>query len=74
MLTHQVPYVAGNSNGSVYYVLLASVERGYIKLKKLQNNPCKGHYAHLLTMKGIWEKSLLSLSSIGRKRQESNGL
>jgi len=68
--TRQVADEVGISNGSAYYVLTALVEMGFVKLKNFKKNPRKGQYAYLLTPKGIREKSLLTHSFIGRKREE----
>jgi EPS-associated MarR family transcriptional regulator len=64
----------GISNGSAYYVLIALVEKGFVKLGKFKQSPRKGQYAYLLTQSGIREKSLLSYSFIERKRQEFEDL
>ena len=74
MSTRQVADVVGIANGSAYYVLAALVEKGFVKLGNFKNNPRKGQYAHLLTSKGIREKSLLTHSFIERKRQEYKDL
>ena len=68
--TRQVADEVGISNGSAYYVLTALVEMGFVKLKNFKKNSRKGQYAYLLTPKGIREKSLLTHSFIGRKREE----
>ena len=70
MSTRQIAERAGISNGSAYYVLTALVEKGFVKLGNFAGNPRKGQYAHLLTPKGIREKSLLTHSFIERKREE----
>ena len=70
MSTRQVADEVGISNGSAYYVLAALVEKGFVKLENFKRNPRKGQYAYLLTPKGIREKSILTHSFIGRKRQE----
>jgi EPS-associated MarR family transcriptional regulator len=70
MSTRQVADEAGVSNGSAYYILTALVEKGFVKLGQFKKNPRKGQYAYLLTPKGIREKSLLTHSFIGRKREE----
>ena len=70
MSTRQVADEVGISNGSAYYVLTALVEKGFVKLENFKKNPRKGQYAYLLTPKGIREKSLLTHSFIGRKREE----
>ena len=70
MSTRQVADEVGISNGSAYYVLTALVEKGFVKLGNFKKNQRKGQYAHLLTPKGIREKSLLTHSFIERKREE----
>mgnify|MGYP000190830531 CR=1 FL=1 len=74
MSTRQIAERAGISNGSAYYVLTALVEKGFVKLGNFAGNPRKGQYAHLLTPKGIREKSLLTHSFIERKRKEFEAL
>ena len=74
MSTRQLADELGISNGSAYYVLTALVEKGFVKLSNFKNNPRKGQYAHLLTRKGILEKSLLTHSFIDRKRREFKDL
>ena len=74
MSTRQLADKVGISNGSAYYVLHALVEKGFVKLGNFKNNPRKGQYAHLLTPKGIREKSLLTHSFIDRKHQEFKDL
>ena len=74
MTSRQVADEVGISNGSAYYVLIALVEKGFVKLGNFKNNPRKGQYAYLLTPKGIREKSLLTHSFIERKRQEFEDL
>ena len=74
MSTRQVAGEVGISNGSAYYVLTALIEKGFVKLGNFKNNPRKGQYAYLLTPKGIREKSSLTHSFIGRKRQEFEDL
>ena len=70
MSTRQVADEVGISNGSAYYVFIALVEKGFVKLGNLRNNPRKGQYAYLLTPKGIREKSLLTHRFIERKRDK----
>lgn len=74
MSTRQVADEVGISNGSAYYLLTALVEKGFVKLGNFKQNPRKGQYAHLLTPKGIREKSLLTHSFIERKREEFEAL
>jgi EPS-associated MarR family transcriptional regulator len=70
MSTRQVANEVGIFNGSVYYVLTALVEKGFVKLGNFKKNLRKGQHAYPLTPKGIREKSLLTHSFIERKREE----
>ena len=72
--SRQVADAVGISNGSAYYVLAALVDKGFVKLSNFKKNSRKGSYAHLLTPKGIREKSLLTHHFIKRKRQEFEDL
>lgn len=72
--SRQVADAVGISNGSAYYILSALVDKGFVKLGNFKKNPRKGSYAHLLTPKGIREKSLLTHRFIQRKRQEFEDL
>ena len=72
--SRQVADEVGISNGSAYYILAALVEKGFVKLSNFKKNPLKGSYAHILTPKGIREKSLLTHHFIKRKRQEFEDL
>ena len=74
MSSRQIADAVGISNGSAYYVLTALVEKGLVKLENFQKNPKKGHYAYLLTPKGIREKSILTHNFIEKKRQEYKDL
>ena len=68
--TRGVADAVGISNGAAYYVLRALIEKGFVKLESFSNNSRKGHYAYLLTPKGIVEKSLLTHRFIKLKRAE----
>jgi EPS-associated MarR family transcriptional regulator len=72
--SRQVADAVGISNGSAYYILAVLVNKGFVKLSNVKENSCKGSYAHLLTPKGIREKSLLTHHFIKRKRQEFEDL
>lgn len=60
----------GISNGSAYYLLTSLVEKGFIKLINLEENPKKLKYSYLLTPKGIHEKSLITSKFLMRKKQK----
>ena len=68
--TRQVADDVGISNGSAYYLLMALVEKGFVKLENFKNSSRKRQYAYLLTPRGIREKSLLTHRFIERKRHE----
>lgn len=68
--TRQVANAVGISNGSAYYLLIALVEKGFVKLENFKNSSRKGQYTYLLTPSGIREKSLLTHKFIERKRHE----
>jgi hypothetical protein len=70
VFTRQVAGEVGILNGSVFYVIWASVEKRFAKVVSSKKNPLKGHYADLLTPKGIREKFLLMHSFIERKYEE----
>ena len=72
--SRKVADAVGISNGSAYYILAALVDKGFVKLSNFKKNSRKGSYAHLLTPKGIREKSLLTHHFIKRKRQEFEDL
>ena len=72
--SRQVADAVGISNGSAYYILTALVDKGFVKLRNFKKNPRKGNYTHILTPKGIREKSLLTHHFIKRKRQEFENL
>jgi EPS-associated MarR family transcriptional regulator len=74
MSTRQVADQVGISNGSAYYVLTALVEKGFVKLVNIKKNTHRDQHAHLLTPKGIREKSLLTHSFIERKHEEFEAL
>ena len=68
--TRQVADEVEISNGSPYYVLTALVEKGFVKLGNLKNNPRKRQDAYPMTPKGIRKKPLLTHCFVERKRQE----
>ena len=74
MSSRQIADKVGIANGSAYYVLTALIEKGFVKLENFKNSQRKGRYAHLLTPKGMRQKSLLTHRFIVRKRQEFDAL
>ena len=74
MSIRQIASEVGISNGSAYYLLMAFVEKGFVKLGNFKNNPRKGQYAYILTPMGLQERSILTHRFIERKRQEFKDL
>ena len=74
MSLRQITDRVGITNGSAYYIMIALVDKGLVKLENFKYNSCKGQYAYLMTPKGIQEKSLLAHRFIKRKRQEFGAL
>ena len=72
--SRKIAEAVGISNGSAYYVLMALLEKGYVKLENFKKNPHKSRYAYLLTPKGIREKSMLTHNFIELKRKEFRDL
>ena len=72
--SRQIADAVGISNGSAYYILVALVDKGFVKLRNFKKNTRKGGYAYILTPSGIREKSLLTHHFIKRKRQEFEDL
>ena len=70
MSTRKIAKVLGISNGSAYYLIMALVAKGFVKLENFKNSSSKRQYAYLLTPSGIREKSLLTHRFIERKRHE----
>lgn len=72
--TRQIAEAVGISNGAAYYVLVALIEKGFVKLGNFTRNPKKGQYAYLLTPSGLREKTALTQGFIARKRAEYSNL
>ena len=68
--SRQIAEIVGISHGSAYYILIALIEKGFVKLENFKNNSQKRYYSYLLTPKGIHEKSSLAIRFIKRKRKE----
>ena len=72
--SRKVADIVGISNVSAYYILAALVGKGFVKLSNFNKNSRRGSNAYPLTLKGIWDKSLLIPHFIKRKRQEFEDL
>lgn len=72
--SRQVADAIGISNGSAFYVLSALVDKGFVKLSNFKKSSRKGSYAHILTPKGIREKTALTHHFIKQKYQEFEDL
>lgn len=68
--TRQIAEKLGVSNGYAYYILIALIEKGFVKLDNFKSSKSKKQYIYLLTPKGIKEKSTLTIGFIKRKKRE----
>ena len=68
--TRQIAEKLGVSNGYAYYILVALIEKGFVKLGNFKSSKSKKQYIYLLTPKGIKEKSTLTIGFIKRKKRE----
>ena len=64
----------GFSLGKLNYCLKSLNEKGLIKIKNFRKNPNKLNYVYLLTLKGINEKSKLTINFMKRKMKEYDEL
>ncbi len=68
--TRKIAEKLGVSNGYAYYILMALIEKGFVKLDNFKSSKTKKQYVYLLTPKGIREKSVLTIGFIKRKKRE----
>ena len=64
----------GFSLGKLNYCLKALKEKGLIKIKNFKNNDNKFNYIYLITSKGIWEKTNLTINFKKKKMKEYDEL
>ena len=64
----------GFSLGKLNYCLKALKDKGLIKIGNFKKNPNKLNYAYILTLKGIAEKTKLTINFMKRKMQEYDDL
>ena len=64
----------GFSLGKLNYCLNALKYKGLIKIKNFTKNPKKMNYIHVLTPKGIVEKTKLTINFMKRKMKEYDEL
>jgi EPS-associated MarR family transcriptional regulator len=64
----------GVSLGKTNYCLRALKEKGFVKWGNFSGNPNKLQYMHLLTLKGIRQKLILTIHSLERKQAEYESL
>jgi EPS-associated MarR family transcriptional regulator len=60
----------GISLGRTNYILSELIERGIIKMKRLQSAPQKISYAYLLTPQGLKEKAKITSHFLKQKQKE----
>ena len=64
----------GFSLGKLNYCLKALKTKGLIKIRNFTKNPKKINYIHVLTPKGIMEKTKLTINFMKRKIEEYDEL
>ena len=68
--SRQIAETIGISNGSAYYILIALIDKGHVKILNFKESSQKARYSYLLTPKGIREKSLVTSKFLERKKKE----
>jgi|TARA_Y100000031_G_C8120349_1_gene337888 EPS-associated MarR family transcriptional regulator len=64
----------GFSLGKLNYCLKALQKKGFVKIKNFSKNSNKINYLYILTLKGIAEKTKLTLNFMKRKMTEYDEL
>ena len=64
----------GFSLGKLNYCLKALKEKGLIKIKNFEKNKNKIRYLHILTPKGVIEKTNLTMNFMKKKMKEYDEL
>ena len=64
----------GFSLGKLNYCLKALKKKGLIKIKNFEKNNKKLNYLYILTPKGIYSKSILTINFMKKKMQEYDEL
>ena len=64
----------GFSLGKLNYCLNALKQKGFIKIQNFKLNPNKMGYAYILTLKGIRQKTKLTINFMQRKMKEYDEL
>jgi len=64
----------GFSLGKLNYCLKALKKKGLIKIKNFEKNDKKLNYLYILTPKGIYSKSVLTVNFMKKKMQEYDEL
>ena len=64
----------GFSLGKLNYCLKALQKKGFVKIKNFSKNSNKINYLYILTLKGIAEKTKLTLNFMKRKMKEYDEL
>jgi EPS-associated MarR family transcriptional regulator len=74
MTSRELAQEIGISNGSAYYLLIALIDKGFIKLENFKKSTQKAKYSYLLTPKGIREKSFITRKFLERKKKDFEAL
>ncbi len=70
MSQREIASALGLSLGKVNFCIKALAEKGWVKAGNFSRNPNKKAYAYLLTLKGIEEKTRVSIAFLKRKQEE----
>jgi len=74
MNQRQIASALGLSLGKVNFCLKALVEKGLVKAGNFSRSPNKRAYVYLLTLRGIEEKTKVTMAFLERKQQEYEAL
>ena len=74
MNQREIASALGLSLGKVNFCLKALVEKGWVKVGNFSRSPNKKAYVYLLTLRGIEEKTKVTLGFLERKQREYEAL
>jgi EPS-associated MarR family transcriptional regulator len=74
MNQREIAKYLGLSLGKVNFCLKALVEKGWVKAGNFSKSPNKKAYAYLLTLRGIEEKTSVTMNFLERKQKEYEDL
>ena len=74
MNQREIASTLGLSLGKVNFCLKSLVEKGWVKVGNFSRSPNKKAYVYLLTLRGIEEKTRVTIDFLERKKQEYEDL